>query len=376
VLPTLGNFVQKHAEAVALNANVAALHVCSDVNCKSKYEIVESDLNNVYTVNVYFKKVRLNIPIVTALINANRYVKAHLKGLKLINKKLDKIDLAHHNILYPAGIIALYLKKRKGIPFIITENWTGYLPSKRVKLSLLQSRLSKIIAHNASCITPVSKDLQDAMISLGFKSYYKIIYNVVNTSLFFPSQDKFAHRKIKLLHISTLDDAHKNISGMLRVTAELAKQRQDFEFWFIGDGDTSVHINTAKELGIYNTFAFFDGTKTTKEVAELMRNADCFVLFSNYENLPCVMIEALASGIPIVSSTAGGIPEHIKDNLGLLVEPKDEKGLLLALINVINNIKAGKYDAEALSKYANENFSYQKVGEKFITLYKSILSVK
>ncbi len=378
VLPTLGNFVQKHAEAVALQSNVVALFVCSDTDNKKKYEVIESTLNNVFTINVYYKKVTHSIPIFSQIQKANRYIKAHLIGLKIANKKLSSIDLVHHNILYPAGIIAWYLKKFKRIPYIITENWTGYLPSKNSPRGWIERVLSKKIAHNANCITPVSKDLRDAMISHGFDTKYEIIYNVTDTKLFYPSHTEVKQKldKIKIVHISTLDDAHKNISGMLSVAQKLSTTRKDFEIWFIGDGDTTPHIKTANDLNILNSFAFFDGIKTTTEVAEIMRNAHCFLLFSNYENLPCVMIEALASGIPIVSSTAGGIPEHITESLGILVKPLDESALLEALNKVIDNIKAGKYNSTELSNYATNNFSYEKVGEKFIDLYERILKQK
>lgn len=380
VMPTLGNFVQKHAEAVALTENVCALFVCSDANCKEKFEITEQVINGVYTVNVYYKKVEHGIPLLSQLQKANRYFKAHKLGLALIDKKMKQIDVVHHNILYPAGIFALWLKRKRNIPYIITENWTGYLPSKNIKLDWLQRFLSKKIAKNAAVITPVSLDLKKAMISHGFESRYEIVYNVMDTKFFFPAEKKQnesesgERKKIKFVHISTLDDAHKNISGMLRVAKELSKQQSFFEIWFIGDGDTAPHIKTAQELGIYNSFAFFDGTKTTKEVAEIMRNADCFVMFSNYENLPCVIVEALASGIPVVSSTAGGIPEHITEDLGLLVAPLDENALLASLNKAIVNIRVGKYKASELKAYATENFSYENVGRKFVEIYRKILS--
>jgi len=376
VLPTLGNFVQKHAESIALNSNVSALHVCSDLNCKEKFEITECIINNVFTVNVYYKKVTHTIPIISKCQKAFRFIYAHIKGVNIINTKSGKIDLVHHNILYPAGIIALYLKKIKQIPYIITENWTGYLPSKKNKFNYFQKTLSKIIARNASFITPVSRDLKNAMIQHKLISTYEIVYNVVDIKLFYPEVNKTAKRKIKLLHISTLDDAHKNISGMLRVTSELSKRIKDFEFWFIGDGDNTAHIEIAKSLGIYNTYAFFDGTKTTDEVSQIMRNSDCFILFSNYENLPCVLIEAMASGLPIVSSTVGGIAEHITNSFGILVKPRDEKALLESLMNVINNIKSGKYSAEEISNYAKNMFSYEKVSEQFHELYQRILNTQ
>jgi len=160
---------------------------------------------------------------------------------------------------------------------------------------------------------------------------------------------------------------------MLRTIAKLSKQRTDFEMWFMGDGDTAPPIKKAMELGIYNSTVFFDGTKTTTEVADIMRNADCFVLFSNHENLPCVMIEALASGIPIVASAIGGIPEHIDSSSGILVKPGDEEELLNSLNKIFESIRAGKYGAQQLSSYAKANFSYEKVSEQFHVLYQKVL---
>ena len=186
VLPTLGNFVQKHAEAAAIRANVVALFVCSDSNNKQKYEVIESAINNVFTINVYYKKVEHSIPLISQIQKARRYIKAHLFGLKIANQKLNTIDIVHHNILYPAGIIAWYLKKFKSIPYIITENWTGYLPSKNTPRGWIEKMFSKKIARNASYITPVSKDLQDAMMNLGFDTRYEIIYNVTDTKLIYP----------------------------------------------------------------------------------------------------------------------------------------------------------------------------------------------
>ena len=160
---------------------------------------------------------------------------------------------------------------------------------------------------------------------------------------------------------------------MLRTIAKLSKQRTDFEMWFIGDGDTAPHIKKAMDVAIYNSTAFFDGTQTTMQVADIMRNADCFVLFSNHENLPCVMIEAMASGIPIVASSIGGIPEHIDGNSGILVKPKDEEELLNSLNKIFENIRAEKYNAQQLSDYAKANFSYEKVSEQFHVLYQKVL---
>lgn len=373
VLPTNGNFVQKHAEAVALKSNVIALFVCSDTSCKKTIEVTEQTINNVFTIIVYYKKEKHFIPVFSFVQKCFRYVRAYSRGFKIVRKHFKRIDLVHHNILYPTGIIALYLNYFKRIPYVVTEHWTGYLPASNIYKGFLRKTITKKIANKASYLIPVSKDLQTAMEHHGFKSNYSIIPNVADVKLFYPLSTKSNNGKIKLLHISTLNDVQKNISGMLRTIAKLSEQRTDFEMWFIGDGDTAPHIKKAMEQGIYNSTVFFDGTKTISEVADIMRNADCFVLFSNYENLPCVMIEALASGIPIVATAIGGIPEHIDSISGILVEPGDEEELLNSLNKIFENIRAGKYDAQQLSNYAKANFSYEKVSEQFHMLYQKVL---
>lgn len=372
--PQLGNFIEKHAEAVALQSEVVALYVCSDPDCVSKYEIIQNTVNNVFTVNVYYKKVSHRLPLLSQAQRAWRYMKAHFKGWRVLKKKVGKVDVVHLNILYPAGIFAFFLNRIYRYPLIITEHSTEYLPINTRPFTKSRIIANFYISRAARYITVVSKNLQNAMLSRGIQGRYKIVYNVVNTDLFVAGTSKGNRAKLKLIHISTLNDKHKNISGMLRTIAILASQRNDFECWFIGDGDTAPHIEYAKKLGIYNSIAFFDGTKTTAEVATIMKDADGFFMFSNYENLPCVIVEALACGLPVLSSDVGGISEHINASNGLLVKAGDEKALLNAFNNLIDNLKEKKYKPEDLRGYAVKHFSYKEVSKKFHEIYTAVLN--
>ena len=102
-----------------------------------------------------------------------------------------------------------------------------------------------------------------------------------------------------------------------------------------------------------------------------MRSADVFVLFSNFENLPCVLIEALASGIPVIATKVGGVAEMIGPEQGILVEPRNEAGLLQALDQMLDHHR--EYDKQKLQHYAEERFSYEAVGRAFAELYEKVL---
>jgi len=367
--PTLGNFNEKFAEAAALYNNVTALHVCADAEMTTAYEIIEFEKDNVNTILIYFRK-KKNEHLVNKISKALRYFKYYVKGYTYILKKFGKPHIVHLNILYPVGIIAYFFRIFYKLPYVISENWTGYLPSNKVQQGFLKRLISKRIACSASALLPVTENLKKALQAEGFKNTYYIVPNVTDVQYFYPNISRNVPEKKVMLHISHLLDEHKNISGLLRVTKRLSLERSDFELHLVSDGDIKPHLKNINELKLDGIVHFFE-TMSPQEVAEKMRQSDFFVLFSNYENLPCVMVEAMASGLPVVSTTAGGVAEHLSEDKGILLEPKDEETLYLACNTMLDTV--GKYDKENLHAYALSKFSYKSVGHLLTDIYLDII---
>ena len=363
VKPTLGNFVQKHAEAVSLYADVTVLHVCFD-DCKNKFEIVEEKNGNINSIIIYINKPR------TILQKFCRYFKAYKLGLKLVTEKFAKPDIIHANVLFPVGIVFLFLSSFKKFPFVFSEHSTAYLHEDNRRIGFLKRYFSKKVTAKASCIMPVSEHLKNAMTGLGLIGNYKVVPNVVDTGLFTPLTKDISVKNI--LHISSFDDYQKNISGIIRVVKKLSDKRNDFVMNFVTDGKQESFIEYAEKLNIPAANILFNGEKNTTEVASMMRESDFLLLFSNYENLPCVIVEAFAVGIPVVSTDVGGIPEIVSDKSGILVKPKDEEALFAAIDKMLDSCRT--YDKIYLHQYAEDNFSYESVGKKFIDIYSSILN--
>jgi glycosyltransferase involved in cell wall biosynthesis len=115
----------------------------------------------------------------------------------------------------------------------------------------------------------------------------------------------------------------------------------------------------------------FYPTKTTEEIAEMISSNDALVLFSNYENFPCVIAESFMCGVPVISTKVNGIPEHVNSSNGILVNRRDEKELLQALKDFLE----GKFTFNPieLRNYAIKHFSYEEVSLKYDEVYEQVL---
>ena len=176
-LSSNGDFVQRHAEAVATRHQVTIIHVVTFAK-KKHIERTSQVINNVKTIIVYVPKTWN--PIYKFWLFLYYYY--------IEIKKLEKIDIVHHNVTYPVGIIALWIKIFNNIPYIISEHWSGYQIPQCKSVGFVEKILTKLVIKHAAFVCPVSKNLEIAMCNMGFKGNYYPIPNVVNTSIFYPEQ--------------------------------------------------------------------------------------------------------------------------------------------------------------------------------------------
>lgn len=296
-------------------------------------------------------------------------------GWKQLKKEWGMPDIVQMNVLDKNGVIAMWLKRRYRIPYIIVEHWSGYLPANFSFREGWHGRLMRKIAQNASCILPVSQMLEDAMKQCGIcNKNWQRIHNVVDDFFFHPISPLTITpkgSKFRFLHVSCFDEKAKNIQGMLRAVREVAEQRQDFELILVGTG-----INFEQDFAYANSLNFpidmltFVGEQTPYEVAQWMQQSDCFLFFSRYENAPVVLSECMATGLPILSSNAGGIPEMVDQQTGMLVPSEDEKALADAMNTMLTH--RHRFSKENINEYGKK-YTYQTVGKQLSNLYQRVV---
>ena len=359
-----GNFVVRHAVAVAKYANVYLIYLCSEKNIKTVKK-VESINNGVREIRIFYPRVKNSMPVLGYVSRFFRIRRLYYNAFLELKNELGNIDVIHANVTYPIGVVARYIHKKSHIPFVITEHWTGYMPENRKSLSYYGLVQSRLVGKDAAFIMPVSYDLKNSMERLRIRGNYRVVYNVVDTGLFTLKEPK--HNPLRFIHVSTLDDVHKNISGILRAVKALSNERDDFTMVIVGDGNTKPHRDYAKKLAIPNKLIKIEGAKPIEEIAAMMRQSDVFVLFSNYESFSCVISEALCTGMPVISSNTGAIGERLDKSNGILIEPKDEEALKDSMAYFIDNYS--KYDAAKIRADAVKKYNYDVVGQQFVEIY-------
>lgn len=318
---------------------------------------------------IQYPKVKTKLPLWNSFIKLKRYKRYYNIGLKTLIKKGFKPDLVHCNIMNPVGLVAKLWKRKHNIPYIITEHWTGYLPSdgRFSKDKILKLTLPKI-AKWASLIMPVSSDLEKALSNLKLGSNFQIIRNVVNTDKFTPLDST----KDRFLVVADLENSQKNISGLITAFNDFIKSNHNIKLSLAGGGEDEFEIkNLIKSLNLKDKIKLH-GRVSAEELNVLLSKSHASILFSNYENLPCVIVESFAAGVPFISTNVGGVKEIINEERGFLIAPNDKT----ALVRALNQTLLTNWQKEALRNYAVNNFSYQKIGQELNSVYQKVIGNK
>ena len=352
---TLGNFVRYHALAASKYNSINVLYIVADDNVKD-YEIKYFQDHELKTTIVYFKR---------GIFKYLNYFVAFTKGFHFVKEKNKlKFDIVHMNIMHPGIWQALYLKWRYKIPYVVSENWHGFQDLAKYNLSFLEMKLIKIGIRFSSVISPVSKQLKNCMINANYQAKYQIIPNVVDTDKFHIGELDTNKNNFTFLHVSTLNDSIKNVSGIIDAFEKI--KHKNMVLKIIGDGPIDWIIKKVSTLKTKNT-VLVESKKTHDQIAEEMQKADVFVLFSNIENLPLVLIESISSGTPVIATKVGGIPELFNNELGRLVDAGSIDQLLSEMNFMVEN--PNFFNPSRIRSFAIKNYSNEEVGKKFNDLY-------
>ena len=349
--PLNGNFISRHIESLGDSVQSVILH-----HVREGFTPILPQNATLFPLHV---------------IHANKLglFHAYVTAFEQLIKRYGRPDLIHLHVAVPMGFVAAKLSRKFRIPLIVSEHWTGYLHINRPKLTLLERVILRRTFRHADYVTAVSQNLLDnicATVPAAVGKPQSVVGNVVDTELFSLKESPISEGKKQILHVSTIDNNAKNIMGILRAVKALSSQRADFELNIVHDFQNEEAEAYVQENGL-SEIVHFLGRKTSAEIADLLHHSDFFLLFSNYENQPCVLLESFCTGTPVVTTPVGGILEIANADNAVIVTPKDETQLIEKLKDMLD----GKlqFNPASIRKQALEICSADIIGQKWLEIY-------
>lgn len=318
---------------------------------------------------------------ITNTISLTRY-RFQIIGLKVFYTFLPFLKKSYdiiHAHFGPHGVRALLLKDIQYSDAKLVTSFHGYDMSLHVKKhgTNVYHRLFK----DGDLFLPVSYFWKTKLIEWGCQDSKIIVHNMgINADkIDFSDRPAENHQSKNLLSIARLTEK-KGLLYSIKAVSRLLKQNVKLSYTIIGDGELKNDLNRLiTELGVQNQIQLV-GWKNRYEVLEYIKMTDILIAPSvmaqngDMEGIPMVIMEAMAAGIPVISTFHSGIPELIKDNeTGFLIPEKNPEMLAKKIMFIINNQGHIKTVIQNARKYIETHFNIKIQNDKLLQIYKNLL---
>lgn len=361
--PVAGVFVAEQARAVASRHDVVVIVApAAGSRIREPYAITESDELGWRTLRIRHRPSR-----VPKLAFAFR-IAGTLAALRRLRRSGFAPDLLHAHIFGP-GLLAVLVGLTLRIPVVVSEQFSG-IALGTVRRG--ERRIARFVYRRADLVCPASDDLARRLAKLAPAARLRVVPNAVDIQRFRPGR-RVAGEPILALAVGSLKDT-KGIPELLDAFARLRIRRDRVVLELVGDGpERERYERRAAELGLGDAVRF-RGALPHVEVAAAMRRASFLVHASHWENLPNVLIEAQATGLPVVATRVGGVPEIVGPEEGILVPPGNVAALARALEEMCG--RHGEFDSERLSREAGSRFGFEAVADRWTEVYEEVLAAR
>ncbi|HTE27030.1 glycosyltransferase [Flavitalea sp.] len=377
--PQEGDFIQRQLQALAAYTPVHVIAVIKDDKLKpGSTSIGKNDDGNLYETVAYYNGYKTGIKKLDTLLSLLAYQKTFQKLIAQHIITHGKPELIHVHIAFRAGLIALWSARKYKTPYIVSEHWSGYKKEDKSGFYFQPPAIKlfiKKILNRARAIVPVSASLAEDIKKITTNTNFAVVHNVVDESLFSPPTpaDKQSNpapankqsKKFRFLHVSTMGPEKQ--PEMLFRAFDTVSKNGEAELFCLGTVPDGLAEWVSKNIR-QSTDIVFLGNLPYGEVAGQMRKADCLVITSLYETFSCVAAEALLSGLPVIATPVGVIPDLVTPENGLIVKNEDE------LISAMRQMQANRtaFRPDLIAAAQKGKFSYQNVGAKLVELYNNL----
>jgi glycosyltransferase involved in cell wall biosynthesis len=283
----------------------------------------------------------------------------------------NNYDLVHAFFGFPTGWLCY--RSTKKLPYIISLRGSD-VPGKHARLKLDYKILGPVfgaIWTKATALVAPSQGLKDRALRFLPSVMIDIISNGVDLDRFYPDQNKERPDILKLLTVGRLS-VTKRIPMLIDAIEILHKDDLKVRFIIAGGGQVQQQLREIiLQRGLSDVIELA-GRISPENMPRVYRQNDILISASMQEGMSNAMLEAMASGLPIITTRCEGVEELIDDN-GLVVEPANAEEIAKAVRKLADNQQFCKQMSIAARKQA-EKFSWNKVALSYVEQYHKILN--
>lgn len=315
------------------------------------------------------------------------FVEPESFGRRLVNyfrDRRDQYDLVHDNQSLCYGLLQL---QQWGIPTVTTihhpitrdleialgsarNGWHRLLIRRWHSFLTMQKEVARGLDHLVTVSECSRRDIADAF-ALPIESI-SLIYNGIDTDEFRP-YPHLPREPCQIMATASADAPLKGLDYLLEAIAELVSGYPALRLVVLGQPKPGGHTERLIErLGLGDRVRFVRGL-STQEVAELYARSTMAVVPSLYEGFGLPAGEAMACGVPVISTTGGALPEVVGD-AGILVPPADSAALASAIATLLEDPARREQLGDAARSRIEQKFSWKVAARQMTDYYQKLLS--
>lgn len=302
--------------------------------------------------------------------------KAQLRYRRLLRE--NDYDLVHAFFGFPAGWLCY--RSAKKLPYIISLRGSD-VPGQHARLKLyyevLGPTMFKPIWENAAALVACSEGLKKRALSFFPSVEIDVIPNGVELDRFYPPKTKERQdlisaqaEPLKILTVGRLS-VTKRVEMLIDAVELLQKDGCNVHLTIVGGGATEEKLRQIVSQRSLCDIVEITGRIDSENIPEIYRQNDVFVSASMQEGMSNAMLEAMASGLPIVTTYCEGVEELIADN-GVVTEQADPGQIANAIKKLADDEKTRRRISIAARKQA-QKFSWKSVAENYLIHYRNIM---
>jgi len=360
--PASGIFIQRFAEWISKYFTISVIFI------KSRPDIEETVFEERIEKN--FHEIIGYYPTPIGFFKRFQQIAIYKQTLDEAIKKLKtQPDLIHAHVSFPKGKEFEYVSKKLKVGYIIHEHSSDFSDYDQRRWTPIKKRLIVSTLKKARLVLAVSPFLEKQILKVESHLVHSVLPLPVDLDLFYPEKRHIKRDGYTFIHVSGLDEKFKNVKGIVEAFSRVKKNYANSTLKIVTDGDAEYLYQFIAE----NDFA--EGVEIIENlsheaVAQAYRESDCFVLFSEFETYSCVLIEALSSGLQIIT-TQVGIAYDLDDRIIQIVPRQDVHALATSMENRI--LTASSESNRRALIDAAKKFAQKEVFEQLKIIYSNVL---